>query len=44
MREYEKTQAMLKLWSELAKGEKSGRKNGWLTEDEVEAVLGIEDE
>lgn len=41
MREYEKTQATLKLMAELAKGEKSGREQGWLTLDEVEANLGI---
>ena len=43
MREYEKTQATLKLLSELAKGEKSGRENGWLTEAEVDADLGFTD-
>jgi len=37
MREYEKTQATMKLMTELAKGEKSG----WLTADEVEKKLGI---
>ena len=41
MREYEKTQATLKLLSELTKGEKSGRDNGWLTEGELETDLGI---
>ena len=41
MREYEKTQATLKLMSELAKGERSGREQGWLTPDEVEASLGV---
>jgi hypothetical protein len=41
MREYEKTQATLKLMSKLAKGEKSGREQGWLTPEEVEASLGI---
>ena len=44
MREYEKTQATFKLMSELAKGEKSGRENGWLTEDELKTELGITDE
>ena len=44
MREYEKTQSTLKLLSELVKGEKSGRENGWLTEDEVETSLEIVDE
>jgi len=43
MREYEKTQATLKLMSELAKGERSGREQGWLTPDEVEASLGVAD-
>lgn len=41
MEEYEKTQATIKLMAELARGEKSGRENGWLTIDEVEANLGI---
>ena len=31
MREYEKTQATIKLLSELEKGEKSGREKGWLS-------------
>jgi prevent-host-death family protein len=45
LREYEKTQATLKLMSELAKGEKSGREQGWLTPEKVEASLEIpEDE
>ena len=39
MAEYEKTQATIKLMAELAKGEKSGKENGWLTIDEVEANL-----
>ena len=41
IREYEKTQATLKLMSELAKGERSGREQGWLTPEDVEASLGI---
>ena len=36
MDEYEKTQAKIRLMSELAKGEKSGRENGWLNIDEIE--------
>ena len=44
MREYEKTQATLKLMTELAKGEKSGREQGWLSPEEVEASLGITNE
>jgi len=31
MEEYEKTQAMIRLMSELAKGEKSGREQGWIS-------------
>lgn len=34
MEEYEKTQAMLKLLSELSKGERSGNEKGWLTIDD----------
>ena len=41
MREYEETQATIKLMSELAKGERSGMELGWLSPDEVEADLGI---
>ena len=40
MQEYEKMQAKLKLLTELAKGEKAGQENGWLTIDELEASLG----
>ena len=39
--EYEKTRAVLKLMSELAKGERSGSENGWLDIAEVERELGI---
>ena len=42
IQEYEKTQATLKLMSELIKGERSGLELGWLSPDEVEASLGIE--
>ena len=41
MREYEKTQATIKLMAELSKGEQSAREKGWRTADEVEARLGI---
>jgi PHD/YefM family antitoxin component YafN of YafNO toxin-antitoxin module len=44
MREYEKTQATLKLFSELERGEKSGREKGWLTPDEAESRLGLANE
>jgi len=39
--EYEKTQAIIKLFSELAKGERAGREEGWLTIEEVEKSLGV---
>ena len=42
--EYEKTQAVLKLISELNEGEKSGKTEGWLSLDEVEAELGVSNE
>lgn len=41
MEEYEKTQAVLKLMGELAKGERSGNEKGWLEIDQVEKELGI---
>ena len=44
MREYEKIQATMKLFSELVKGEESGLKLGWLSFDEVEAKLGLTNE
>jgi prevent-host-death family protein len=37
--DYEKTQATLKLLSELDKGRKSGEEKGWLTADEIEKTL-----
>lgn len=42
MDEYEKTQAKIRLMSELAKGEKSGREKGWLSLEEVERNLGAQ--
>jgi len=39
--DYEKTQATLKLMSELAKGEQSARDKGWLSIEEVEKSLGV---
>jgi len=41
MREYEKINAAVKLIAELARGERSGQEQGWLTADEVEAALGL---
>lgn len=37
IREYEKTQAMLKLLGELEKGRISGETEGWLSPEEVRA-------
>ena len=37
--EYERQRATLKLLAELAKGEKSAREKGWLTQEEVEAAI-----
>ena len=37
IRDYEKTQATLKLMGELAKGRKSGDTEGWLTPEELRA-------
>ncbi len=37
--DYENIQAKIRLMSELAKGEKSGRENGWLSVEEVERNL-----
>ena len=35
LREYEKTQATLRLMNELAKGRRSGETEGWLTIEDV---------
>ena len=40
--EYEKLKASLKLMSQLAQGEHDGKEKGWMTIEEVEADLGIE--
>ena len=40
--EYEKLKASLKLMSKLAQGEQAGKEKGWMTIEEVEAELGIE--
>lgn len=39
--EYEKTRATLKLMGELAKGERCGNENGWLSIADIEKELGI---
>jgi len=41
MEEYERTQAKIRLMSELYKGEKSGRETGWLSLEDVEKNLGV---
>lgn len=41
LKEYEKTQATVKLLSELAKGERTGREQGWISLEEAEKELGI---
>lgn len=41
MEEFEKTQATLKLMSELAKGEASATEKGYIDISEVEALLGV---
>jgi prevent-host-death family protein len=41
MGDYEKTQATIKLMAELAKGEKAGEEQGWLSIEEVEQDLRI---
>ncbi|AYO30888.1 MAG: hypothetical protein PWR06_1438 [Thermoanaerobacteraceae bacterium] len=42
IKEYEKLKASLKLMSQLARGELAGKEKGWMTIEEVEAELGIE--
>lgn len=44
LQDYEKTQTIIKLLSQLAEGEKNGREKGWLSIEEVEASLGVSDE
>ncbi len=39
--EYEKTKAVIKLMSELSKGEQSGKEKGWTNIADVEKMLGI---
>ena len=41
MEEFEKTQATLKLMSELAMGEASAREKGYIDIADVEAMLGV---
>ena len=39
MEEYERQQATIKLLTELAKGEKTAAKKGWLSEEEADAAI-----
>ena len=41
MEDYEKTQAAIKLMAEIARGERAGEKDGWLSLEEVKRDLGI---
>lgn len=41
MKEYEKTKATIRLLEELAKGERSGIEQGWVTIDDLEKSLGV---
>lgn len=41
MKDFEKTQATIRVMSELAKGRKSGEEKGWLALEAVEETLGI---
>ena len=44
LQDYEKMQATIKLMSELSKGEKSGREEGWLSIEDMENNLGFKNE
>ncbi len=37
IKDYEKATATIKLMSDLAQGEKAGKENGWLSQEEVKA-------
>ena len=41
MEDYEKTQASIRLMSELTKGRKSGEEDGWESIENVEAALAL---
>ena len=44
IQDFEKTQAIIRLMNELAKGRKSGEEKGWLSLEAVEEHLGIVNE
>lgn len=39
--EYEKLNATIKLFSELAKGEQSAKEKGWIKSEDVRSILGV---
>ena len=39
--EYEKTRAVIKFMGKLSEAEKSAKENGWLSNDDVKAALGV---
>lgn len=39
--EFDKLKAAVQLLAHLEQGEKSSRENGWLSADQVEALLGV---
>lgn len=41
MEEYEKTKAIIKLMGKLSEAENSAKHNGWLSNDDVKAALGV---
>lgn len=41
MKDYDDTKAEIELLKCLAKGEQSAREEGWITADDVEAILGV---
>lgn len=41
MEEYEKMKAIIKLMGNLVEAEKSVKENGWLSNDDVKAALGV---
>ena len=44
IQDYERTEATLYLMNELEKGRKSGEVNGWLSLEDVEKKLGVNNE
>ena len=40
IQDYERTQATLALFNELAKGKKSGEEEGWLSPEELRSLFG----